>query len=111
MPIGAYSHMKALSADQVRLISGRARALGDPTRLRILDSLARAEQPVGQIAAATATQQSTASKHLQVLFHAGLVNRRREASTVFYSLAGEGLLDCVRFLGRRQLSGSSRINT
>jgi DNA-binding transcriptional ArsR family regulator len=63
----------------------RARALGDPTRLRILLLLARSERAVGQVASALAIQQSTVSKHLQVLFNAGLVDRRRAANAVIYS--------------------------
>ena len=78
--------MKRLSQEQIGTAASRARALGEPTRVRILDILARNEQPVGQIAAALSLQQSSASRHLQVLYHAGLVQRRREASTVIYSL-------------------------
>jgi DNA-binding transcriptional ArsR family regulator len=51
-------------------------------------------------------QQSTASKHLQVLFRAGLVRRRREASAVIYSLADTELLAWCRYLSSRQLAGS-----
>jgi DNA-binding transcriptional ArsR family regulator len=37
------------------------------------------------VASALSIQQSTVSKHLQVLFNAGLVDRRRAANTVIYS--------------------------
>ena len=90
--------MKRLSDEQVDLISRRARALGDDTRVRIIDILGRSEQPVGQIAAALDSQPSTVSKHLQVLFHAGLVVRRRSASAVIYSLADPNLVDWCRYL-------------
>jgi DNA-binding transcriptional ArsR family regulator len=70
----------------------------------MLEVLARGEQAVGQLAAALDMQQSTASKHLQVLFRAGLVMRRRAASTVIYSIATAELLDWCRYLGTRQLS-------
>src|SRR3954466_3626741 len=99
--------MKRLSEEHVSLIAGRARALGEPIRVRILEALARGEQAVGQLATTLAMQQSTASKHLQVLFHAGLVHRRREASTVIYSLADPELLAWCRYLSHRQLTGAS----
>ncbi|CAN5724558.1 hypothetical protein BH23PLA1_BH23PLA1_29700 [soil metagenome] len=99
--------MRKLSPSQVSLASGRARALGDPTRLRILESLARGEQSVGHIATTTRTLQSTVSKHLRVLFQAGLVDRRREANTVFYWVADPRLLAYVRYLGVQQLSSTS----
>ena len=100
----AYAVMRSLSDEQVTRIANRARALGDPTRIRILDLLARGEQPVGHIADTVSSQPSTVSKHLQVLFQAGLVQRRRVASAVIYSVASEELLDWVRFLSARNLT-------
>lgn len=109
MLTGAYSRMKYLTHEHVSLIANRARALGDPTRVRILNQLGRGEQSVGQIADALDIQQSSVSKHLQVLFHAGLVQRRRSASAVIYSIASPELLDWVRYLGARQLPGRSKV--
>jgi DNA-binding transcriptional ArsR family regulator len=97
--------MRRFSEQQVNTIAARARALGDPTRVRILEVLAHQEQPVGAIAMAVDSLQSTVSKHLQVLFHAGLVERRRSASAVIYSLADPELLDCCRYLAAQHLSG------
>jgi DNA-binding transcriptional ArsR family regulator len=103
--------MKAFSDEQIDLIAARARALGDGTRVRILSVLARGEQAVGQIAEAAGTRQSTASKHLQVLFHAGLVQRRRAATTVIYGIASADLLKWLRFLGGRQFAKPTRTRT
>lgn len=100
----AYAVMRSLSDEQVTRIANRARALGDPTRVRILDLLARGEQPVGHIAETVSSQPSTVSKHLQVLFQAGLVQRRRVASAVIYSVASKELLEWVRFLSARNLT-------
>jgi DNA-binding transcriptional ArsR family regulator len=99
----AYGLMRTLTDEQVALVAGRSRALGDATRVRILTVLSRGEQSVGQLAEALETQQSTISKHLQVLFHAGLVQRRREASTVFYAAASAELMVWLRLLASRQL--------
>lgn len=96
---------RLLSDEQVSVVARRARALGDATRVRILDVLGRSEQHVGQIASTLHVQPSSVSKHLQVLFHAGLVQRRREASSVIYSVAQENLLDWCRYLGSASLSG------
>ncbi len=100
--------MKQLSPDHVSRIASRARALGEPTRVRILTVLARGEQPVGHIATAIDTQPSTVSKHLQVLFNAGLVQRRRAASTVLYSISSRKLLDWVQFLSERTIINAPR---
>lgn len=103
MHMRAYRDMKTFSSDDCTMIAGRARAIGDPTRVRILSVLEKGEQPVRQIAEAAQTRQSTASKHLQVLFHAGLVQRRRDAAEVFYWLTSPDVLRCCRVLGSRRL--------
>jgi ArsR family transcriptional regulator len=100
--------MKISSNDRAHVVASRARALGDPTRVRILSVLAHGRQAVGQIAAAVDTRQSTASKHLQVLYHAGLVQRRRYASAVFYWLTSSDVLRCCRMLASRKLDGNPR---
>jgi DNA-binding transcriptional ArsR family regulator len=97
--------MTRLSDAQTRLISARAHALADVTRIRILDVLSRAELSVGRIAAALSLEQSTISKHLQVLFRAGFVERRRAASTIIYSLVDDRLLEWCRYLARRAGKG------
>jgi DNA-binding transcriptional ArsR family regulator len=104
----ANTSMKRLSEEHVNLVASRARALGEPVRVRIVEALSRGELAVGQLATALSMQQSTASKHLQVLFHAGLVHRRREASTVIYSLADAQLVAWCRYLSSKQLAGSAR---
>ena len=101
--------MKRLTDQQISLIAARSRALGEPTRVRILEVLAQGEQPVGVIAAAVDSLQSTVSKHLQVLFHAGLVERRRSASAVIYSIADPELLEYCRYLGAAHLSGHAGV--
>ena len=90
------------------LIAQRGRALADPTRVRILDVLGRAAQHVGQIASTLACEPSTVSKHLQVLFQAGLVERRRAASTVIYSLRDTALPTWCRYLAAPRLGGHDR---
>ena len=95
--------MRNLSDDHVSRVASRARALGDPTRVRILEVLARGEHPVGHIAEALSSQHSTISKHLQVLYQAGLVERRREASAVIYSIASDELLRMMWYLSGRKL--------
>jgi ArsR family transcriptional regulator len=90
--------MKRLSDDHMRRIAGRCHALADVTRLRIIDVLARTELPVGRIAVALDMEPSTTSKHLQVLYREGLVERRRSASAVIYSIADDGVLAWCRYL-------------
>jgi DNA-binding transcriptional ArsR family regulator len=103
--------MRRLSEVQVKLVATRSRALSDATRVRIIDVLARAEQPVGQIASVLQCEPSLISKHLQVLHHAGLVERRREASTVIYWIVSPRVLECCRFLADAHLGAPTRRET
>jgi DNA-binding transcriptional ArsR family regulator len=100
--------MTAISDEHVRRLTGRAHALADATRVRILYALARTELPVGRIADALDAQPSTISKHLQVLFREGLVTRRRDASTVIYAIADPDLLAWCRYLSGRQIGRRDR---
>jgi DNA-binding transcriptional ArsR family regulator len=51
-------------------------ALADPTRRRILATLARGEATVGQLAEPFALSQQAVSQHIAVLRHCGLVQQR-----------------------------------
>ena len=59
------------------------RALADPKRLCVLESLAAGELSVSELAGRVACQVPNMSQHLAVLRSAGLVSTRREGSTVF----------------------------
>lgn len=66
--------------------------LGDPTRLRILHAIIDAgELTVGAIASAVGTSRFNASAHLNRLFDAGLVTRRRAGTAVYYRTADDQL--------------------
>lgn len=73
----------------------RFRALGDETRLRILELLSPGEQCVADLMVDTGLGQSLVSHHLRTLRTAGLVHDRRDGRWIFYSLA-EPALAAVR---------------
>ena len=109
MRIRSDNAMRRLSRGHVSLIANRAHALAEPARVRMIETLSRGDQPVGQLATALGMQQATASNHLQVLYRAGLVERRRAASAVSYSVAATKPLDWCKYLGHRHLaSGAER---
>ncbi len=51
-------------------------ALGDPTRRAILARLARGEATINELAAPFPISQPAISRHIRVLEHAGLIQRR-----------------------------------
>jgi ArsR family transcriptional regulator len=63
------------------------RALADPTRLRILAVLEKAELSVHELQAITTLVQSRISTHLALLQDAGLVQSRREGKRAFYRIS------------------------
>lgn len=74
-----------MTADMIEMAAHRFALLGDPTRLRILHTVMEAgEQSVGAIAAAAGVSRFNSSAHLNRLALAGLVERRRQGTTVYY---------------------------
>ena len=69
------------------------KALGDETRLRILNFLEVREMCVCEIMVALELTQPTASHHLRLLENAGLVKHRKEGKWVFYRVADPQLLE------------------
>ncbi len=73
------------------------RAAAEPTRLRLLVLCAEGELTVGELTEILGQSQPRVSRHLKLLCDAGLLDRFREGSRVFYRLAERGAL------GRRLL--------
>ena len=74
------------------------RALADPKRLCVLESLSAGELSVSELAGRVACQVPNMSQHLAVLRAAGLVTTRREGSTVFYRLTDRRVIEAFQLL-------------
>src|SRR5437879_948740 len=88
------------------------KALADENRLRMLMALQGGEQCVCRITEMMGLAMSTVSKHLSILYQAGLVNARKEGRWMYYSLAGRGTTSSAREAVawvRRSLKGDERI--
>jgi DNA-binding transcriptional ArsR family regulator len=85
-------------------------AVAEVRRREILEYLAPAERPVGDIASALDMAQPSVSKHLQVLRNVGLVTVRRDGPRMLYRTNAEALRPLHEWSGtfaqywRRQLS-------
>jgi DNA-binding transcriptional ArsR family regulator len=74
------------------------RTVANPLRLMVLCTLVNGEFSVGQLNERIDVSQSTLSQHLAILRRSGLVQTRREAQTIYYSLQGtevESLINCL----------------
>lgn len=67
-------------------------ALGDPTRVRILDALSHGELCVCDLAAVLRLSQSAVSHQLRLLRNIRLVRPRRDGRIVFYSLDDQHIM-------------------
>jgi ArsR family transcriptional regulator len=100
-----------IDAERARAIAAlRFRALGDETRLRILEALVGGERPVSDLQREVDVGQSLMSHHLRILREAGLVADRRDGRWVFYGIVEPALaavklalyeLDPMRSAGAR----------
>ena len=78
-----------------------AQALGHAHRLELLEHLGQGERSVEELAARAGLTLANASRHLQLLRRAALVEGRREGKRVFYRLSGEdAVIDLLRALSR-----------
>jgi len=71
-------------------------ALSDPTRLEIIEFLGEEERCVCEIVPAFGRAQSTISKHLAILFEAGILERRIDGKRTLYKVKNSGLFDLLR---------------
>ncbi|WP_218080666.1 ArsR/SmtB family transcription factor [Anthocerotibacter panamensis] len=76
--------MGALSDEVLVEIAAYFRVLAEPMRLKILQVLMEGEQSVGEVIAETGGNQANISKHLHILWQAGILQRRTVGTSVRY---------------------------
>jgi DNA-binding transcriptional ArsR family regulator len=90
---GSRRRRPMLTREALELVAARFRAMGEPLRLRMLQELEAGEQSVSALAESVESTQPNVSKHLKVLQDAGLVKRRQQGTTVYYSIADAMVLE------------------
>lgn len=90
-----------LTPELLDLIGERFKALGEPARLHVLDTLRDGEMTVTELMQRTGLGQANLSKHLQLLHRLGFVARRKDGFYVFYRLADDDIFQlCDLMCGR-----------
>ncbi|MDY0406294.1 metalloregulator ArsR/SmtB family transcription factor [Virgibacillus sp. 179-BFC.A HS] len=79
------NHAQDLDSETIFIVSQTFKALGDPTRIRILNLLFTKECSVNEIAETLDIRQSTVSHQLRFLKNLRLVKYRREGTSLYYS--------------------------
>ena len=90
--------MKNRSADDMvyRIKADFLKALGHPTRLKLIEALKRGEKSVGGLMRELGIQQSSLSRHLLALRDAGILRSRQERTTVFYDIQDHDIFNVLR---------------
>lgn len=70
-------------------VAEQFRALGEPSRLRLMNLLFDGGRTVGDLVAASGLSLANVSKHLGLLHRAGWVTRTKSGVAVVYALADE----------------------
>jgi DNA-binding transcriptional ArsR family regulator len=85
-------------------------ALADPTRRRIIETLADGESAFGDIADQFEMSRPAVSQHLKVLRESGLVSVRKDAQRRIYRLNEEGLDELEQWLESVRRFWSARLD-
>jgi DNA-binding transcriptional ArsR family regulator len=79
----------------VEMVAKFFRALGDPTRLRLLEYLLDGDHTVGECVAHVGLAQSRVSVHLACLADCGYVTARREGRRTIYTVTDPRVADMI----------------
>jgi DNA-binding transcriptional ArsR family regulator len=77
---------RELSDGELERVALHFRLLGEPMRLKILQSVCRGPRTVNVIVAAVGATQANVSKHLSLLAAAGILARRKDGQCVYYGM-------------------------
>lgn len=72
------------------------RVMSAPMRLKIISCLCEGEQNVSYLLAKIATTQPNMSQHLNTLFKAGVLAKRREGVQIHYRIANEQIVNLCK---------------
>ena len=72
------------------------RVMSAPMRLKIISSLCQAEKNVSELLSEIETTQPNMSQHLNTLYQAGVLGKRREGVQIFYRIIDERVANLCR---------------
>ena len=72
------------------------RVMSAPMRLKIISALCNGEKNVSQLLEEIATTQPNMSQHLNTLYQAGVIGKRREGVQIFYRIINDRVVTLCR---------------
>ena len=88
-PVSESDQVFDLAAELFRVMSA-------PMRLKIISSLCNAEKNVGELLSEINTTQPNMSQHLNTLYQAGVLGKRRDGVQIFYRIVDERVASMCR---------------
>jgi DNA-binding transcriptional ArsR family regulator len=88
------------------VVSGYFGLLAEPTRLKILNTICDGERSVSDIVERVGSSQTNVSRHLNLMYGRGVLKRRRDGATVYYSISDPNVVTlcrtaCVHIAGQQ----------
>ena len=90
--------MSSLALERAAELFG---VLSTPVRLQIIGELCQGEQDVTYLLTQIEASQPNMSRHLQVLYQAGVLCKRRSGQHVFYRIADESVVRVCKAVCRQ----------
>lgn len=84
---------KSLSTNTMEAVAARFKALGEVSRLQLVQILHSGEKSVTDLVGISGLSQPNVSRHLAVLVSTGLIGRRKDGLNVLYRIIDESLAD------------------
>ena len=86
-----------LESDEVFELAAEVfRIMSAPMRLKIISALCNGEKNVGELLAEIPTTQPNMSQHLNTLYKAGVLGRRRDGVQIYYRIINERVVTLCR---------------
>jgi DNA-binding transcriptional ArsR family regulator len=95
---------ESVPAEVVQQVAEYFGVLSEPMRLRLLNLLRDGEKCVQDLVDSTQTSQANVSKHLKVMLQAGILTRRSEGTSAYYSVSDELIFELCNLVCDRLAS-------
>lgn len=86
----------AVSDEQIEKAAEVFRVMSAPMRLRIISCLCQGEKNVGELLSDIETTQPNMSQHLNTLYLAGILDKRREGVQIYYRIVNNHIVNICR---------------
>ena len=95
---------ESVPTEVVQQVAEYFSVLSEPMRLRLLNLLRDGEKCVQDLVEATQTSQANVSKHLKVMLQAGILTRRSEGTSAYYSVSDDLIFELCNLVCDRLAS-------